>query len=63
MEFWAQRKTQKIGPFPTRQEAIEAFRATFPHKGPEYMRSSKKRQFHTGYGTYGPHMSIEWHNA
>jgi hypothetical protein len=33
------------------------------HKGPEYMRASKKQQFHTGYGELGLHFSIEWHNA
>jgi hypothetical protein len=62
-KFWAIRNKQQAGPVASREEAVEAFRAAFPHKGPEYMRSSKKCQFHTGYGEFGPHFSIEWHNA
>jgi hypothetical protein len=67
-KFWSQRTSarnleSKMGPYATREAAVEAFRAAFPHKGPEYMRSSKKCQFLTGYGEIGPHFSIEWHDA
>lgn len=26
LQYWAQRRKSKVGPFPTRQEAIDAFR-------------------------------------
>jgi hypothetical protein len=62
-KYWAIRNKQQVGPVATREEAAEAFRAAFPHKGPEYMRTSKKCQFLTGYGEFGAHFSIQWHNA
>jgi hypothetical protein len=62
-KYWAKRNRQQVGPFATREEAVEAFRTAFPHKGPDYMRSSKKCQFLTGYGELGAHFSIQWHNA
>jgi hypothetical protein len=62
-KFWAQRRDKRVGPFASREAAIDAFRATFPHKGPDYMRIARKNQPSTGYGESGPHFSIEWHDA
>lgn len=61
--YWAQRKDKRVGPFPTRDEAVTAFRTTYPFHGEEYEATAKRHAIMTGWGIYGLDFSIEWHSA
>lgn len=68
MQFWAEKNVgkpdhRKVGPFPTRQAAVDAFRAACPFKGPDYARRAPKAQFMTGHGSTGALLALEWHDA
>jgi hypothetical protein len=63
VQFWARRRRQYVGPFPTRQETLDSFRATYPHKGPAYAAGAAKNKVMTGYGTHDAYFSLEWHDA
>ncbi len=62
-QFWAQRGKVKIGPYPTRLEALGAFRACYPFKGKDYEAKASRNQITTGFGDRGPWFSIQWHDA
>lgn len=62
-QFWATRGRKQVGPFPTREEALAAFRAAHPHTGPQYMARAKQNQVLTGYGLTGPSSDMRWHDA
>lgn len=57
LQYWASRKAKKLGPFDTREEAIEAGRALLP-KQPLH-----KDTYCTGYGAFGAHFDIRFHSA
>lgn len=61
--YWAQRRTKTVGPYATRNEAVEAFRAKYPFKGPDYGKSAKRNQIMVGYGAHGPVFDICWYDA
>lgn len=61
--FWAQRGRKQVGPFPTREEAVAAFRTAFPFKGADYAHTAPKNKILSGYGTNGAYLDMRWHNA
>jgi hypothetical protein len=62
-DYWAKRGKKIVGPFPTIEQALAAFRSTYPHKGPDYARALAKNAILTGYGKFGPSSNMQWHNA
>ena len=62
-KYWAKRRKQQVGPFPTLAEALAAFREKFPYAGPAYAARAKKNEIMTGFGEFGPHFDIRWHDA
>lgn len=63
MKYWASRKGKSVGPYPTREAALDAFRAAYPFIGPAYMAGAARNQITTGAGEFGPHFDIRWHDA
>lgn len=61
--YWAKRGKAIVGPFPTRSDALAAFYAAHPFKGPDYMARAKVNEVLTGYGTTGPSFDMRWHHA
>lgn len=53
-KFWAARKSKKLGPFTTREQAEQAGLALFP-KRPVY-----RDAFMVGYGEFGPSFDIRF---
>jgi hypothetical protein len=62
-KYWAKRNSDQVGPFASREEAIEAFRAAYPVKGPSYTRAARKNDILSGSGEYGPDFNITWCKA
>ena len=62
-DFWACRGKNKVGPFLTREEAIEAFRKAFPFKGSDYAARATRNDITTGYGLGGPWFDVHWAKA
>jgi hypothetical protein len=54
--FWAQRKGKTLGPFATRDEAIEAGKALLPK------RRKPRDAYFTGYGNFGPSFDMRFHD-
>lgn len=52
--YWCARKSKKLGPFATREEAEVAAQTLFP-KRPVYRDCAS-----IGYGMYGPHFDIRF---
>lgn len=61
--YWACRRRQKVGPFPTREEAVAAFVLAYPVKGPSYQQQAKANAIMTGYGSGGPWADVRWFHA
>ena len=63
-QFWAVNITckQKVGPHPTREKALAAFREAYPFKGKSYMARAPRNLITTGYGIDGPSFNIQWHS-
>lgn len=62
-KFWAKRRSTMVGPFATRDEALDAFRIAYPIKGKDYQANATKNDITTGYGEFGPQFSIQWAKA
>lgn len=61
--YWASRGRSKAGPCASREEALAAFRAAFPFKGPDYSAQARKNQICTGYGADSASFDMRWHDA
>ncbi len=61
--YWASYGKCKVGPFPTRREALDAFREAFPFTRPDYAAQARKNQICTGYGAGAAHFDLQWHDA
>lgn len=61
--YFATRGRNIVGPFDSRQEALDAFRNAYPHKGADYLAKAKSAQILTGYGADGPYFDMRWHDA
>jgi hypothetical protein len=58
--YWATMGNKKVGPFPTREEALEGFNLKFPFTGESY--EAIKPRVTTGYGLGGPWFDIQFHS-
>lgn len=61
--YWASRGKKIVGPFASRDEALTAFRETYPFNKPLYLCNNRANSILTGYGAYGPHFDLQWHAA
>lgn len=61
-KFWAAKGKKTIGPCDTREEAVRAFRATQKPVA-AYMARARANQIMSGYGEFGPHFDIQFHDA
>lgn len=65
-QFWAKCGKKQVGPFATREAAVDQYRETHPAKSE---RDRKNRmamtacRIMTGYGNGGPWFDIRWHPA
>lgn len=62
-EYWAKRGPKIVGPLPTREEALAAFREKHPFRHPAWAASAPRHQILTGYGAGGPWFDMRWHDA
>lgn len=53
--FWSKFKSKQLGPFDSRDAAIQAMRDTVKAK-------PTRDKIMTGYGNFGPHFDIQWHD-
>jgi hypothetical protein len=63
IQYWAKRGKKLVGPFPTRNEALAAFREQYPFNKPLYLATAKANEIMSGYGAFGPHFDMQWHAA
>jgi hypothetical protein len=63
MDYWCESAEHKVGPYPTRKEALDAFRARYPFRGADYEANARRNQIATGYGRAGAWFDIRWHSA
>jgi hypothetical protein len=56
VKFWAARKGKTLGPFATRDEALEAGKLLRPK------RLAPRDAFYTGYGEFGPSFDMRFHD-
>jgi hypothetical protein len=65
LKYWAKAGNSLIGPFETRNGAIESMRDRQADKRPlpDYMARARKNQILTGYGEFGPHFDMQWVDA
>lgn len=57
LEYWAENRKRRLGPFASHQEAAEAFRAAYPVKG----YPTRRDEITTGYGAGAPYFDLRWH--
>ncbi len=54
-KYWAARRGKRLGPFLSREEAVEAGRILMPK------RPDPRDAYSTGYGEFGPSFDIRFH--
>lgn len=62
-QYWAKRGKKQVGPFATRDAALDAFRTAYPFTKALYLATAKANEILTGYGTFGPQFDMRWHPA
>lgn len=61
-KYWAEKGGNMVGPLPSHDEAIAAWRRLYPFTSEPHEARAPRNQVITGYGAAGPWFDIKWHN-